>query len=195
MPNAILTGEIHLTCAPIPYNEIHSSPLSDMEDLIDLSFFISQTAINHRIGVNLYSNLTEDGLFRYPLKDYASEGYIPYEILDNPLSNECFELFRNIAYPEIGYNVANIANTGLLRVQHFLEVVLQDERIEYMTLQIEDVHGISKQIYEYTIEPGNLCYVIEQVPNDVNKLALPAVKLKIVRKKCGGEKSSFNARI
>ena len=183
MPNGILTGEIHLICAPIPYNEIHSPPLPDMERLIDLSFFITQTAINHRIGVNLYSNLTMDGLLRYPLKNYASEGYIPYEILDNPLSNECFDLFRNIAYPEIGYNVANIANTGLLRIQHFLEDVLQDARIEYLILKIEDVHGIPEQIYEYEIEPSELCQAIEQVPNDSNRLALPAVKLKIVRGK------------
>lgn len=183
MPNGIITGEIHLTCVPIPYNEIHSPPFPDMERLIDLSFFITQTAIKHRIGVNLYCNLTKDGILRYPLKNYASEGYIPFEILDNPLSNECFDLFRNIAYPEVGYNVANIANTGLLRVQHFLEDVLQEEQIEYMTLQLENVHGIPEKIYKCVIEPGELCRAIEQVPNDVNKLALPAVKFKIIRGK------------
>ena len=183
MPNGILTGEIHLTCAPIPYNEIHSPPLPDGERLIDLSFFITQTAINHRIGVNLYSNLTMNGLLRYPLKNYANEGYIPYEIIDDPLSNECFYMFHNIAYPETGYNVANIANTGLLRVQHFLEDVLQEEQIEYMTLQLENVHGIPEKIYKCVIKPGELCRAIEQVPNDVNRLALPAVKFKIIRGK------------
>ena len=183
MPIGILTGEIHLACTPIFYDEIHSPPLSDMERLIDLSFFVTQTAINHRIAVNIYCNLTEEGLLRYPLKNYAKDGYLPYEILDNPLTNECFDLFRNIAYPEKGFKVVNTSNTGLLRVQNFLEDVLQDERIEYMTLHMEDVHGIAKKTYEYEIEAGMLCHTIEQVPNDINRLAIPAVRFKIVRGK------------
>ena len=57
-----------------------------------------------------YGTVIYQGLLRYPMKNYASEGYLPYEILDNPLTNECFDLFRNIAYPEKGFTVANIAN-------------------------------------------------------------------------------------
>ena len=183
MPNGILTGEIHLSYVPTLDNAIHSPPLSDMERLIDLSFFITQTALNHRIGINMYCNLTEEGLLRYPLKNYAKEGYLPYEILDNPLTNECFDLFNNIGYPEEGFAVANIANTGLLRVQKFFEDVLRDERIEYITLHMEDVHGVAKKTYEYEITSGMLCVAIEQVPNDINRLEIPAVRFKIVRGK------------
>ena len=57
-----------------------------------------------------YGTVIYQGLLRYPMKNYASEGYLQYEILDNPLTNECFDLFRNIAYPEEGFTVANIAN-------------------------------------------------------------------------------------
>jgi hypothetical protein len=181
MPNAILTGEIYFTCSPIFYDEIHSPPHDDVERLIDLSYFITQTAINHRIGINLYCNLTENGLRRYPLKNHAKEGYLPYEILDNPLTNECFDLFRNIAYSEKGFTVANIANTGLLRVQHFFEDIFQDERIAYATLHMEDVHGIAKKTYEYTIEAGMLCDAIERVPNDNNRLDIPAVRFVMAR--------------
>ena len=70
-----------------------------------------------------------------------------------------------------------------MRVQHFLEQVLQDERIEYMTLDIQDMHGIPEQIFECEIGAEKLCQAIEQAPNDVNRLALPAVKFKIVRGK------------
>ncbi len=183
MPHAILTGEIHLSYTPILDNAMHSPPLPEMERLIDLSFFITQTAIDHRIGVNLYCNLTEEGLRRYPLKNYAKEGYLPYEILDDPLNNECFDLFRNIAYPEEGFTVANMANTGLLRVQNFFEDVLQDERISYLTLHMEDVHGIAEKTYEYEIPAGMLCHAMGQVPNDINRLEIPAVRFKIVRGK------------
>lgn len=169
MPNCKLTGEIYF------------SEVLTKQELVDVSFFITQKSIDHRIGVNLYSNLTPYGLMRYPLREYAKEGFIPYEILDNPMTNECFEMFFNIMYPDKCHNVLNLSNTGVMRVQRFYESVLMDDRISYMTIYIEDVHGIPKKIYEYEIHAKEFCSAIEQTPNDENRLDLPAVRLKIKR--------------
>lgn len=46
-----------------------------------------------------------------------------------------------------------------------------------MTLDIEDTHGVPEQIFEYEIGAEKLCPAIEQAPNDVNRFAVPAVKL------------------
>ena len=158
MPNCILTGKIYLLTLP-PDEK------------------------NRALSLDAYhTNLSSNGLLRYPLNNYLSQGFIPYEILDDPMSNECWRMFKNIGYSDNDYSVS-VVNTGFMRVQHFLEQVLQDERIEYMTLDIQDMHGIPEQIFECEIGAEKLCQAIEQAPNDVNRLALPAVKFKIVRGK------------
>ena len=65
--------------------------------------------------------------------------------------------------------------------QNFFEDIFQDERIAYATLHMEDVHGIAKKTYEYTIEAGMLCDAIERVPNDNNRLDIPAVRFVMAR--------------
>jgi len=182
MPSCILTGKIYLLTLPPDEKNRALSFDAYHAGLVDLSFFIVQKATDNLIAINLNTNLSSNGLLRYPLNNYLSQGFIPYEILDDPMSNECWRMFKNIGYSDNDYSVS-VVNTGFMRVQHFLEQVLQDERIEYMTLDIQDTHGIPEQIFECEIGAEKLCQAIEQAPNDVNRLALPAVKFKIVRGK------------
>ena len=57
----------------------------ERKDVVELSYFLMQKAMDNRIGINLDCNLTRKAEYFYPIKNYIKEGCIPYEILDNPL--------------------------------------------------------------------------------------------------------------
>ena len=68
----------------------------ERKDVVELSYFLMQKAMDNRIGINLDCNLMRKAEYFYPIKNYIKEGCIPYEILDNPLTNECSDIFDDI---------------------------------------------------------------------------------------------------
>lgn len=170
MPSCIVTGKIYL-----------AENLTE-EQRIDLSFFLAQKAAEAQIGLNLNINLTKEGLARYPAKDYASEGYIPYEIVDDPLSDDCSRLFLGIAYHPDGMRVASLDFSEVKRVQTFLIHAIQHEWISHMTIDFEDVHGWPvRETYACEIKADQLCQAILEAPNELNRFEIPALRLKITK--------------
>ena len=157
----------------------------DESEIVDLSYFLTKTAIKNRIGLNLDVNLTSEGQYFYPIKNYHTEGFIPYEIVDSPLSNECFHIFDNICY-DTNKNVY-VENTGVPRLQKFYEDVLEYcSSVFYMTVCFYDKHSSDPEWrnktdkYVRIIKPGDLCKVIESTPLGKHQCEFPDVRLKIV---------------
>ena len=170
MANCILTGKIYFTSVP------------SYEELVDILYFLLEKAIVNRLGFNVCWNLTNNGLFRYPLRDYLKEeGYIPYEILDDPLSNECHEMFHGIGYSsEKPYKVGFVEKTRLPAVQNFFEDVITREKIAYMTLEIEPIHCWPIEYTEYEIKAMQFCQTVADAPNE-RRAEMPPIKFKIVK--------------
>ena len=157
----------------------------EKDDAIELSYYLTQKAIDNRIGINLYCNLTSDGELFFPIKNYLREGYIPYEILDNPLTNECSHMFRKIMY---GANrIAYVAKSGVTRLQHFYEEILEHKWISYITVRFYEKHSsdtdlrAKTEVYNKEIKVSELCTEIENTPLDEDYTGFPDVRLKIVK--------------
>lgn len=176
MPNCNVVGKI-----------VFSRELDESE-LVDLSYFLTQIAIKNRIGLNLDVNLTSEGQYFYPIKNYHKEGFIPYEIVDSPLTNECFHIFDNISYgPD---RDISIERTGLSKLQNFYEEVLEHcSSVYYLTVCFYDKHSSDPEWrnktdkYVRIIKPGDLCKEIERTPLGKYQCDFPDVRLKIIPSK------------
>lgn len=169
------------------YGKIVFNTVPTEEQLLDLAFYITQKAVDYRFGINLYSNLSDHIIpnrFSFDsIWNCVNEKYIPYEILDNPLTNECRYMFRDVVLDCEGLNVLpNYSNTRIPALQDFLGEILNHKLITKLTLRFEDEHGHDNiTVYEYSIKPHELCEVLEQVPNDENGLEIPAAKFVITK--------------
>lgn len=157
----------------------------ERDDVEEISYYLTQKAIDNRIGINLYCNLTSEGKYFFPIKNYIKEGFIPYEILDDPLTNECSHLFKNISYGR--RRIANAAKSGVTRLQHFYEEILGHEYISNVTVRFYDKHSsdtdlrLKTDVYNKEIKASRLCTEIENTPLDRDYDEFPDVRLKIVK--------------
>lgn len=157
----------------------------DRDDVVELSYYLTQKAIDNRIGINLNVNLTSNGELFFPIKNYIKEGYIPYEILDDPTTNECSHMLWEIMYGK--RKIANVAKSGVTRLQHFYEEILEHEWISYITVRFYDKHSsdtdlrAKTDVYNNEIKVSELCTEIENTPLDSDYNEFPDVRLKIVK--------------
>ena len=168
MAYCLLTGKIYLTSIP-SYDEI-----------TDISYFLLEKAIANKIGINMNCNLTNRGLYKFPLCDYFKNGYIPYEILDDPLSRECHKIFENIMYADKSFKIAFSERSRLYTVQNFFESVMDYEKISHITLEIEDVHLHPLEFFEWEIKANQFCQTIMDTPNEKHA-EMPAIRLNIIK--------------
>lgn len=155
------------------------------DDAVELSYYLTQKAIDNRIGINLYGNLTSEGELFFPIKNYLREGYIPYEILDNPLTCECSHMLWKLMYGD--NRIAGVAKTGIINIQHFYEEILEHKWISYLTVRFYDKHSgdtdlrAKTDVYNKEIKVNELCTEIENTPLDEDHKEFPDVRLKIVK--------------
>lgn len=177
MAFCILTGKIYFTSVP-PDNDIIN--MKNDNEIINISYFLSEKAINNRLGLNLYCNLTAKGLYKYPLRNYLKDGYIPYEILDDPLSSECIKIFNGVWYTDKTWKIAFAEKSRLPAVQKFFEDIIVHEKISYITLEIQDEHAWPIEYIDYEIRADQFCQTIMDAPND-KCFEMPPLRLKIVK--------------
>ena len=158
----------------------------ERKDVVELSYFLMQKAMDNRIGINLDCNLTRKAEYFYPIKNYIKEGCIPYEILDNPLTNECSDIFDDIWFgAKRLFEVRKSA--GILRLQKFYNEIIRHEMISYITVRFFDEHSSDPEIknktdtYTDEIKAEELGLFIEDTPLDRDYTEFPDVRLKIVK--------------
>jgi hypothetical protein len=105
---------------------------------IALSFQVNTMATKNKIGIKFGWNVPPD--FR---KDYKGQSnVIPFELVDNPMTNVAEILFGGdgVTVKEMGKRVdtGESLELRILRVQKFLEEILQNNIVREITLHIAE---------------------------------------------------------
>ena len=164
----ILTGEIKL----------HNMP--DEEALAQLGFSLQRTAIDLDFNICMYANLPYSGLYNYPLKS-LNDGLIPYQITEPPMFDQCHRTFEGLWFRENTWQISNLENTRLPKLQEFYTDVMKNTDIEYMTVYFETVHGdADMKPFDMEVKADEICEALTKAPNE-GHYEFPPVRLKIVR--------------
>ena len=165
MPHCMVYGEIFLYEKP------------SREQVLDLSFVLTQKAVELRLGLNLFCNLKEWVAKQYDISECLNNTYIPYEILDDPSSNECSEIFKGMLFPHF----LGIENSRLPMLQSFVREVVELEQVSHMTIRFVEVHldDLNTLQFEYTIKANDLCDKLVYLSTQPYMGEFPAVKFTI----------------
>ena len=172
-----------MSCHCLLTGEIYLNNCLQYEEIVDIAYYLTQIAIDNKIGLNLNYNLTESGRQRYPVCDYINNnGYVPYEILDNPLSSDCFSMFDNIYYAEETGKISFIENSNFFCVQNFFKDIINHKNILYIIFEMQDVHLYGTiNFTEYQIRATQFCETVINAPLVKHYYSMPAVRFKIVK--------------
>lgn len=180
-----MSGKIYFTSIP-----------SD-DEMDDISYFLLEKSIKHRIGFNMNLSLTWTTLGKYPIRDYISDGYMPYEIVQAPWNGTCEKIIPNTGFaynketdilkdgsiryrPEIEKAFEDIVkNSRIPDVQKFFEEIIGHEKISYIIYELEDVHFIQQEISEYEIKADQFS---QEIINAATRMwQTPTVRFKIIK--------------
>lgn len=157
------------------YGKIVFKDTIDPDELLTLAYHLVSKSIEYRLGINLYGNITS-----YLLKEFVDfnsclkNKYIPFEILDNPLTDECSEIFDEILIGQ--HDVIGVENSRLPILQDFLAEILRIECISHLVVNAIDKHSDSRAVTtEYEIEADEFCSTWMNAPKMHSEL--PNVKL------------------
>ena len=139
------------------YGKIVFKDIPNPDELLTLAYRLVSKSIEYRLGINLYGNITS-----YLLKEFADfnycrkNKYIPFEILDDPMSNECSEIFDGILIGQ--HDFIGVENSRLPILQDFLAEILGIECISHLVVNAIDKHSDSSALMtEYEIEADEFC--------------------------------------
>ncbi len=99
--------------------EIYFKHVPSYDEMTDFSYFLMIKAAENRIGLNINITLTPNAAYKYPIKDYIKEGYMPYELMDAQWSGACEKLFSNIGVDAKMGRIINLNETRLPDVKKF----------------------------------------------------------------------------
>ncbi|UVI28497.1 hypothetical protein [Paenibacillus spongiae] len=163
----LFTGKIHFACIP------------SYDEMTDISYFLLEKAIINRIGLNLNYVLTVHALHKYPLRDYLKDGYIPFEIVDAPWVAECRKIIEGVWYADKTFRIACVDQSRLPSIQNFFEEIIGHEMISHIMFELEDLHNMPADFYEFEIKANQFCQIIINTPNHNN--SMPILRLKIIK--------------
>ena len=145
------------------YGKIVFKETPDNNSVLDLAYFLFSRTIEYRIGINIWCNLSESVRNKFNISKCIAEKYIPFEILDNPATNECYHIFDGIWIGKNDY--IGIENSKLPSLEKFLSEILNYDNILYIALNFNDVHGDENaRATTHKIHPDELCKTIEKAP-------------------------------
>ena len=161
------------------YGKIVFCDVPDDEYLLDLAYDLLSQCVAYRLGINLCANLSAELLEEFNTNTCVEEKYIPFEILDNPLTNECSEIFDGIWIGK--EDIIGTENSRLPTLERFFAQMLTHERVSHLILIFKDCHADRNAgMTEHEIGPNELCSVLKNAPRIHTEL--PDVRL-TVRKK------------
>lgn len=149
------------------------------DELLKFAYRLVSKSVEYQFGINLYGNISSDLLKEFPdFNSCQKNKYIPFEILDNPMSNECSDIFDEILIGQ--HDFIGVENSRLPKLQDFLAEILRIECISHLVVIAIDKHSdIAPVITEYEIEVNEFCTTWLNAPKVHSEL--PNVRL-IIKK-------------
>ena len=134
------------------------------DDLLDLAYHLVSKSIEYRFGINLYGNITSYLLKEFPDFNYCRKNkYIPFEIMDDPMSDECSEIFDGILIGQ--HDFIWIEKSRMPMLQDFLTEILRLDCISHLVVNAIDKHSdLNPVISEYEIGADELCDTWAKAP-------------------------------
>jgi len=157
------------------YGKLVFKDTIDSDELLKLAYRLVSKSVEYQFGINLYGNISSDLLKEFPdFNSCQKNKYIPFEILDHPMSNECSHIFDGILIGQ--HDVIGVENSRLPILQDFLAEILGIECISHLVVIAIDKHSdIPPVITEYEIKAEEFCTTWLNAPNPDSEL--PNVKL------------------
>ena len=120
-------------------------------------------SVEYKFGLKFSSNLSQTHLKKMDLCDLSAGDYLVYEITDNPLSNECYDIYSGIGFGQQDFLAIQ---TGRLNdLEGFFADIMLHNMISSIDLYVEDVHGDSRAgMTNYTIKANELCHIMLTAP-------------------------------
>lgn len=133
------------------------------EELRKFAYDMILKSVVHQFGLKFCSNLSSYRLQKMDLSDCQAGNCLLYEITDDPLSNECYDIYDGIW---IGaHDLTGIENSRLMDLERFLSDVFSHEMIASIDCCTEDVHGDDRaETTACTIKPNELCRILPTAP-------------------------------
>ena len=161
------------------YGKLVFKDTIDSDELLKLAYRLVSKSVEYQFGINLYGNISSDLLREFPdFNSCQKNKYIPFEILDNPMSNECSDIFDEILIGQ--HDFIGVENSRLPKLQDFLAEILRIECISHLVVIAIDKHSdINPVITEYEIKAEEFCTTWLNAPKTHSEL--PNVRL-IIKK-------------
>ena len=161
------------------YGKLVFKEIIGRDELLKFAYRLVSKSVEYQFGINLYGNISSDLLKEFPdFNSCQKNKYIPFEILDNPMSNECSDIFDEILIGQ--HDFIGVENSRLPKLQDFLAEILRIECISHLVVIAIDKHSdIPPVITEYEIGAEEFCTTWLNAPKTHSEL--PNVRL-IIKK-------------
>ena len=127
------------------YGKLVFKDIIDSDELLKFAYRLVSKSVEYQFGINLYGNISSDLLKEFPdFNSRQKNKYIPFEILDNPMSNECSDIFDGILIGQHGF--IGVENSRLPILQDFLAEILRIECISHLVVIAIDKHSDSSAV-------------------------------------------------
>lgn len=101
------------------YGKLVFKDTIDPDELLKFAYRLVSKSVEYQFGINLYGNISSDLLKEFPdFNSCQKNKYIPFEILDHPMSNECSEIFDEILIGQ--HDFIGVENSRLPNSRIFL---------------------------------------------------------------------------
>lgn len=160
------------------YGKIIFCEKQNKKELQEIAYDMLTKSITHRFGLLLGPNLPPYRLQKMDLLDCWAGNSLVYEITDDPINNECCDIYDGIWIGEHDY--IGIENSRLMDLERFVSDMLSHRTVSYMEFCTEDVHGdYQAGTTAYTIKVNELCHILTTAPRIHTEM--PNVKLLILK--------------
>ena len=160
------------------YGKINFCQKQDKEQLKNFAYDMILKSVEHRFGLKFCANISSYTKQKTDMRDWITGSALSYEITDNPLSNECCDIYEGIW---IGRDdLVGVENSRLMDLQRFVSAIVVTSTVESIEFCTRDVHGDCRAgETSYTIKVDELCHVLTTAPRLYTEI--PNVNILIVK--------------
>ena len=160
------------------YGKMFFYETHDKAELRKIAYDMMSKSITHRFGLKFCANLPFYRLQKMDLSGWQAGNCLIYEITDDPISDECCDLYDGIWMGP--HDLVGIENSRLIDLERFVSDMLSHRTVSCMEFCTEDVHGDnSAGTTMYTIKVNELCRVMTTAPRIHTEM--PNVKVLILK--------------
>ena len=160
------------------YGKFNFNKKYNIDEVRNFAYDMVLKSVEYKFGLKFSSNLSQTHLKKMNLCDLSAGDYLVYEITDDPLSNECYDIYSGIGFGQ--QDLLEIQTGRLNDLEGFLADIMQHNMISSIDLYVEDVHGDSRAgMTNYTIKANELCHTMLTAPRIHTEM--PNIKVLITK--------------